>query len=147
MASVNLKNYGKNNQKKAWRISSGTIVPADLTTGDGVATAGTLASGDVVTICTLPADCAVFNAYIVVKVAPTTGTQTMKISVGGTDVIAAVAVGTTSNAIVGGTVTRKATGTGANVTVTTGVGALTDGEFEVVVCYAEYARTIGEYTN
>ena len=147
MASVNVKTYGKNNQKKGVCASVATIKPADLTNADGVATAGTLASGDVVTVFSLPADAIVTNALIVVKTGATTGTQTMKITVGSTDVIAAVAVGTADNAVKGGTVTRAATGTGADVTVTTGVGALTDGEFEIVVEYVEYVRTTGEYTN
>ena len=70
----------------------------------------------------------------------------MKITVGSTDSVAAVAVGTADGVIKGGAVTKVATGTGADVTVTTGVADLTDGEFEVVVEYIEYTRTIGEYT-
>lgn len=147
MANVDVKKYGKNNQKKSVSVSTGTIKVADLTTANGVATAGTLASGDVVTVFRLPANSVVTDAFIVVKSAVTGGTQTMKITVGTTDVIAAVAVGTAANAVKGGTITRVATGTGADVTVTTGVANLTDGEFEISVEYVEYARTIGEYTN
>ena len=147
MANVNVKTYGKNNQKKGVSVSTATIKPAELTTSQGVASAGTLATGDVVSVFNLPGNCAVTNAFIVVKTGATGGTQTMKITVGSTDVIAAVAVGTAANAIKGGTVTKVATGTGAAVSVTTGVAALTDGEFEVVVEYVEFGRTVGEYTN
>lgn len=147
MANVSVKLNGKNNQKKNVCTSTATIKPAALTTAMGVAAAGTLASGDVVKVFTLPANAVVVDAMIVVKSGPTGGTQTMKVTVGSTDVIAAVALGTASNAVKGGTVTRAATRTGADVTVTTGVADLTDGEFEVVVKYIEYDRTSGEYTN
>lgn len=146
MANVNIKTMNKNNQKKATRVSSATIKPSALTTAMGVATAGTLASGDVVKVFTLPANSVVVDAFILVKTGATGGTQTLKITVGSTDTIAAVAVGTAANAIKGGTVTKVPTGTGADVSVTSGVADLTDGEFEVVVEYVEYTRTVGEYT-
>lgn len=146
MANVNIKTLGKNNQKKAVSVSSATIKPAALTTSQGVAAAGTLASGDVVKVFSLPANSVVVDAFIVVKAGATGGTQTLKITVGSTDAVAAVAVGTAAGAVKGGAVTRVATGTGADVTVTSGVADLTDGEFEVVVEYIEYTRTIGEYT-
>lgn len=133
-----VKLFNKNNQKKAISISSASIK---------VAKTGTLANGEVITLCNLPAGAVVKDAFIVVTTAPTGGTQTLKITVGSTDAIAAVAVGTASNAVKGGTVTKVATGTGATVTATVGVADLTDGEFEVVVEYVEYNRTVGEYTN
>ena len=146
MANINIKTLGKNNQKKAVSISSAKIKPSALTVANGVATAGTLASGDVVKLFSLPANSVVTNAFIVVTKGATGGTQTLKITVGSTDSVAAVAVGTADGVIKGGAVTKVATGTGADVTVTTGVADLTDGEFEVVVEYIEYTRTIGEYT-
>ena len=145
--AINLTLEAKNNQKKVVSVSTGTIIPANVTTAQGAATAGTIASGDVINLFSLPANAVVVDAFIVVRTGATGGTQTMKITVGSTDVIAAVAVGATNNVVKGGAVTRVATGTGANVTVTTGVAALTDGVFEVVVEYVEFDRTSGEYTN
>lgn len=144
---VDLKNVGKHDRKVSRSASAALIKPAVITTAEGVATKGTLAAGDVVTLFTLPANVDVTNAYINVVKAPTGGTQTLKISVGSTDIIAAVAVGAVSGAFKGGTVTKANSGTGSNVTVTTGIADLTDGEFRVVVEYVEYNKVTGELTN
>ena len=138
MAAYDYKRDYKNSEKKGVCSSSGTLIPAD---NDAIAIA------DTATLFRLPAFAVVTNAFIVVKKGATTGTQTLKITVGSTDVIAAVAVGTADGAIKGGTVTRAYTGTGADVTVTGGVAELADGEFEVVVEYVEYTKTTGELTN
>lgn len=138
MASFDVKLSGKNNQKKRVSVSSATIRVADT---------GTIASGDTVKVFRLPANAVVVDAFLVTRSTITGGTQTAKITVGTTDVIAAVAVGTAANAVKGGTVTKAATGTGADVIVTIGTAALTDGILEVVVSYVEYERTVGEYTN
>ncbi len=147
MANVNLKNAGKHDRKVSRSASAANINPAVLTTADGVATAGTLATGDVVTLFTLPENADVTNAYIYVVKATTGGTQTLKISVGSTDIVAAVAVGTSAGVFKGGSVTKANSGTGSDVTVTTGIAALTDGEFRVVVEYVEYSKVTGELTN
>ena len=147
MASVNLVRKERNSGKRGVCVAVGKLIPANLTTADGVAADGTLASGDVVTFANLPANAVVVNAFIRVKEGATTGTQTLKISIGGTDAIAAVAVGTADNAIKGGTVTRVDTATGAAFTATSGVGALTDGVFECVVEYVETELVTGELTN
>lgn len=138
MANINVKLNGKNNQKKGVSASTATIKVADT---------GTIAVGDTVSLFKLPANSVVVNAFIVTRSTITGGTQTAKITVGSTDAIAAVALGTAANAIKGGTVTRVATGTGAEVIATVGVADLTDGEIEVVVEYIEFERTTGEYTN
>lgn len=137
MANYDVKLDGKNNQKKAICASTATITVADT---------GTIASGETVSVFNLPADAVVTNAYVVTRSAISGGTQTVKITVGGTDVIAAVVLGTAANAVKGGTVTKKATGTGAEVTATVGVADLTDGIIEVVVEYVEFDRTTGQYT-
>lgn len=147
MANVNLKNVKKHDRKVSRSASAANINPAVLTTADGVATAGTLATGDVVTLFTLPENADVTNAYIYVVKAPTGGTQTLKISVGSTDIVAAVAVGTSAGVFKGGSVTRANSGTGSDVTVTTGIANLTDGEFRIVVEYVEYNKVTGELTN
>lgn len=147
MANVSLKSAGKHNKKVSRSASAANIKPAVLKTADGVATAGTLATGDIVTLFTLPENVDVTNAYVYVVKAPTGGTQTLKISVGSTDIVAAVAVGTSAGVYKGGTVTKANSGTGSNVTVTTGIADLTDGEFRVVVEYVEYNKVTGELTN
>ena len=147
MANVNLKNVKKHDRKVSRSASAANINPAVLTTAAGVATAGTLATGDVVTLFTLPENADVTNAYIYVAKAPTGGTQTLKISVGSTDIVAAVAVGTSAGVFKGGAVTKANSGTGSNVTVTTGIANLTDGEFRIVVEYVEYNKVTGELTN
>lgn len=147
MASVNIKKLNRNNSKVSESLSSATITPATLVVADGVATAGTLAIGDEVTLFTLPANADVTDAYIYVATGATGGTQTMKITVGSTDIVAAVAVGTASNVFKGGTVTKVNTGTGADVKITTGVAALTDGKFRIVVRYTEADKVTGELTN
>ena len=138
MAAYDYKRDYKNNQKKSVCLSSGTLIPADN---------DTIGIGDVATLFRLPAFAVVTNAYILVKVGATTGTQTLKITVGATDVIAAVAVGAVDGAIKGGAVTKAYTGTGADVTVTGGVGAIADGEYEVCVEYDEFTKATGELTN
>lgn len=138
MAIINEKLVSKNNQKKGMSIFSGSLSPVDNTS---------LVINDVVTLGTLPNNSVVTNACIVVKSAPTGGTQKLNIKIGGTTSVAAVALGTTDNAVVGGAVTRVATGTGADVTTTLSVADLTDGEFEVIVEYVEYTKTTGELTN
>lgn len=140
MANIDIKRLSRNDQKVSRCASAAVITPADLD-------AGQLASGDVVTLFTLPANADVTNAYIYVGTGATGGTQTMKISVGGTDVISAVAVGTADGAFKGGAVTRVNSGTGADVTVTTGVATLTDGSYRVVVEYVESDKVTGELTN
>lgn len=138
MATYDYSLQGKNNEKKGISVFSGNIKPAD---NDTIAVAESAKLG------TLPGNCVVTNAFLYVKTGATGGTQTLKITVGSTDVIAAVAVGTTDGAIVGGAVTRAHTGTGSEVSVTGGTADLSDGEVEVVVEYVEYTKSTGELTN
>lgn len=146
MANVSYK-LPKSGKKVSRSASTATFKPADITVSAGVDVDGTLAVGDVVTLLSLPENVDVTNAYIHVVTAPTDGTQTLQISLGSTNLISAIAVGTVSGAFKGGTVTKANSGTGADVTVTTGVGALTDGEFRIVVEYVEYTKVTGELTN
>ncbi len=146
--AVSLKNISKHSKKVSTSVSTATIKPSTLTTLQGVVTAGTLVSGDVVTLFTLPENVDVTNAYIFVTTAPTGGTQTLKVSVGSTDVVAAVALGTSSGVYKGTFATKANVGsTPQDVTVTLGVANLTDGEFRVVVEYNEYNKVTGELTN
>lgn len=146
MANViyKLPKFGKKVSRSA---STATFKPSDFKTSDGVAVDGTLANGDVVTLLTLPENVDVTNAYIHVVTAPTDGTQTLQIALGATNLIAAIAVGAVSGAYKGGTVTKANSGTGSDITVTTGVADLTDGEFRIVVEYVEYTKVTGELTN
>lgn len=138
MAAFDYVRDYKNNHKKSVSLSVGKLIPADN---------DPIASGDTAKLFRLPPFAIVTNAFILVKTGATGGTQTLKISVGGTDVIAAVAVGTASGVIKGGAVTKKYTGTGADVVVTGGVATLADGEYEVCVEYVEYTKVTGELTN
>lgn len=146
MPQVNLKYVAKNGKKVSNSVSTAVIKPSSLIVKDGVATAGTLAVGDVVTLLTLPENVDVTNAYIYVKSAPTGGTQTFNIAVGGTDVVAAVALGTANGVYKGGTPARVNSGTSGDVTMTLGVAPLTDGEIRIVVEYVEYNKCTGELT-
>lgn len=138
MAAFDYSRNYKNNSKKSVSLSVGTLVPAD---NDPIAIA------DTAKLFRLPPFAVVTNAFLVVKTAPTGGTQTLKITVGGTDVIAAIALSTVSGVIKGGAVTKKYSGTGADVTVTGGVAELADGHIEVVVEYVEFTKVTGELTN
>lgn len=137
MATYNQLKNGTNGQKKSVSVSSATL---DFT-------AQAVASTETVAVFNLPANCVVTNAFFYVKTGLTNTTSTGKISIGGTDAIAAVAFAGVDGAVKGGTVTKVATGTGAEVLVTIGTANATDGEVEAIVEYIEYTKTSGELTN
>ena len=137
MAAVDLTLTGKNNEKRGVSVAVGTI---------DVASTGTLASGDVVTLTNLPAGAVVTGAYFLVVTGPTTGTQTLTLKVGSTSVMGATAAGTADGVVKTATVTSAFTGTGAALTATVGTASLTDGKFEVVVEYIQHDKVNGELT-
>lgn len=147
MANVSLKQYPKNTKKVSISCSSFTLKPSSLLVVDGVSTAGTLVNGDVVTLCTLPKNVDVTNAYIYVKTAPTGGTQTLQLKLGSTEIVAAVALGTVSNTFKGTAVKVNSGSTGGDITATLGVANLTDGEIRIVIEYNEYTKVTGELLN
>lgn len=136
MATYNQTLNGKNANKKSVCVSSATLDFGEQAVG----------IGETVALFNLPANAVVTNAFFNVTSGVAGVTATGKISIGGTDAIAAVAFGG-SVAIKGGAVTKVATGTGAEVLVTGGVAAATAGTVEVVVEYIEYTKTTGELTN
>ena len=136
MATYNQTLNGKNANKKSVCVSSATLDFGE----QAVSTAETVA------LFNLPANAVVTNAFFNVTSGVAGATATGKITIGSTDAIAAVAFGG-SAAIKGGTVTKVATGTGAEVTVTVGTANATAGVVEVVVEYIEYTKTTGELTN
>ena len=146
MANINHK-LPQSGKKVSRSASTAILKPAEVLASAGAIVNGTVSIGDVLTVLTLPANVDVTNAYIHVVKAPTGGTQTLQISLGATSVIAAVAVGSVDGVFKGGTVTKANSGSGADVTITTGVADLTDGEFRLVVEYVEYTKVTGELTN
>lgn len=144
MAAINFKRKDKNNSKGKVSVCTANIKPATVTVAEGFDAAGTIAIGDVITIATLPVNSIITSASVLVVTGATTGTQTVQIAVGGTEVMAAVAVGTASNVTKGTTTVKKVSGA---VTVTTGVAALVDGEFQVLISYIEPSLTSDELTN
>jgi len=143
MAAVNYKRKDKNNEKRKVSVLTTNIVVADVTVAEGFDTAATIASGDVITVAELPENSIVVGAEIQVVVGPATGTQTIAIEVGGTEVMAAVALGTADNVTKGTTTKKKVSG---DVTLTTGVADLVDGEIEILIRYIEPDLTSGELT-
>ena len=144
MAAIDYLRKKKNNEKRKVCVFATNIKPADVTTDEGFGTAGTIASGDVITVANLPKNSVVVAAAIQVIIGLTTGTQTVAIAIGGTEVMAAVALGTANNATKGTTTKKKVEGA---VTLTTGVAAMVDGEFEVLIRYIEPDLITGELTN
>ena len=136
MATYDQTLNGTNNQKKG--ISSSVAV-IDF---DSQA----VASGETVAVFNLPASSVVTAAFFRVVSGVTGATSTGKISVGGTDVISAVAFAGVAEAIKGGTTTRVSTGTGAEVLVTIGTANATAGKVEAVVMYTENTKSTGELT-
>ena len=143
MASIDYTRKDKNNQKRKVSVFTTNIKPADVTVAEGFTTAGTIASGDVITLANLPANSIVTSASVQVVTGPTTGTQTVALAVGGTAVMAAIALGTADNVTKGTTTVKKVEGA---LTLTTGVAALVDGEIEVIVEYIEPDLVTGEMT-
>ena len=143
MAAIDFLRKDKNNQKRKVSVLTSNFVPANVTTDEGFATAGTIAIGDVITVANLPENSIVVSAAIQVITGLTTGTQTVAIAVGGTEVMAAVALGTADNITKGTTTKKKVSGA---VTLTTGVADMVDGEFEVLIEYIEPDLPIGELT-
>ena len=146
MATINHK-LPKSGKKVSRSASTATIKPAEVLASAGAAVDGTIATGDVVTLLTLPENVDVTNAYIHVVKAPTDGTQTLQLSLGSNTLTTALVVGTVSGAYKGGTTTKANSGAGSDITLTTGVADLTDGEFRIVVEYVEYTKVTGELTN
>ena len=143
MATINYLGKDKNNQKRKVSVFTTNIVPANVTTDEGFATAGTIAIGDVIIVANLPENSIVVGAEIQIVTGLTTGTQTVAIAIGGTEVMAAVALGTADNITKGTTTKKKVDGA---VTLTTGVAAMVDGEFEILIRYIEPDLPIGELT-
>lgn len=144
MASIDYTRTAKNNEKRKVSVFTSNIKPANVTVAEGFATAGTIAIGDVITLANLPANSIVTSASIQVVTGLTTGTQTVALAVGGTAIMAAVAVGTADNVIKGTTTVKKVEGA---LTLTTGVAAMVDGEIEVLIEYIEPDVVTGELTN
>jgi hypothetical protein len=143
MASVNFVRKDRNNEKRKVSVFTSNIKPATVTVADGFATAGTIAAADVITLGNLPANSIVTSATVQVITGATTGTQTVALSVGGTAVMAAVAVGTAANVTKGTTTVKQVSGA---VALTTGIGSLVDGEFVVLIEYIEPDLVSGELT-
>lgn len=146
MANVNVLLKERNNAKRYVSASVGTLKPAELTVEDGVATAGILAQADVVTLFKLPADCVITNAYFVVKKAAAETTSQLTIKAGSDNLVAATAVGSLANKVLGILAGKVYTGTGVDVTATVGTADLKSGEFDIVVEYTELGRMNGEFT-
>lgn len=144
MASIDYTRTAKNNEKRKVSVFTSNIKPANVTVAEGFATAGTIAIGDVITLANLPANSIVTSASIQVVTGLTTGTQTVALAVGGTAIMAAVAVGTADNVTKGTTTVKKVEGA---LTLTTGVAAMVDGEIEVLIEYIEPDVVTGELTN
>ena len=144
MAAVDYLLKDTNNEKRGVCVFTTNIKPADVTTDEGFDTAATIASGDVITVAKLPDNSIVIGAEIQVVVGPTTGTQTVAIAIGGTAVMAAVALGTADNVTKGTTTKKKVSG---DITLTTGVADLVDGEIEVLIRYIEPDLGVGTFTN
>ena len=143
MAAIDYKLKSKNNEKRKVCVFASNLKPADVTVAEGFATAGTIAIADVITLGNLPANSIVTSASVQVITGATTGTQTIALAVGGVAIMAAVAVGTADNVTKGTTTVKKVEGA---LTLTTGVAALVDGEFEVLIEYIEPDLVTGELT-
>jgi len=137
MATYNQTLKGKNNEKKSVAASSATIDFSEQA----------VASGESVLVFNLPENAIVVNAGFYVKTGVAGATATGKITVGSTDVVAAVAFGGTSDVLKGGAVTKGHTGTGAEVVVTVGTANATSGVVEVYVEYIQYTESTSELTN
>lgn len=148
MANINISRFDKNNQKKNVSLATARINPAVLDETYGLATAGTLASGDVITLFNLPAKCVITNCYVAVHKAPTgTGQQaTIQVKADAVSIMDAVAVGAQA-AVVGNLKAKTSIDAGAEITATIGAQALSDGLVEVVVEFHELERTNGDYLN
>jgi len=144
MAAVNYLLKDKNNQKRKVCVMTLNVKPAEVLASDGFDADGDIAIGDVITPANLPDNSIVVGAEIQVIIGLTTGTQTVAIAVGGTEVMAAVALGTADNVTKGTTTKKKVSGA---VTLTTGVAAMVDGEFEVLIRYIEPDLVTGELTD
>ena len=143
MAAVDFTRKDKNNEKRKVSVFTANIKPANVTVADGFATVGTIAIADVITVGILPANSIVTNCSIQVVTGLTTGTQTVAVAVGGTAVMAAVALGTASNVTKGTTTVKKVEG---DITLTTAVADMVDGEFVVLIEYIEPDLSSGELT-
>ncbi len=127
---------GTNNQKKSIS-SSVAVIDFD---------AQAVATGETVAVFNLPGNAVVTAAFFRVVSGVTGATATGKISVGGTDAIAAVAFTGVAESVKGGATTKISTGTGAEVLVTVGTADATAGKVEAVVMYTENAKSCGELT-
>lgn len=137
MATYNQVRNGTNNQKKGIS-SSVAVIDFD---------AQPVASGETVAVFNLPGNSVITAAFFRVIEGVTGATATGKISVGGTDAIAAVAFAGVAEAVKGGATTKISTGTGAEVLVTIGTANATAGKVEAVVTYIENSKSTGELTN
>lgn len=143
---IDITMFGKNFYKKSVSLMSAVIRPTSLSSKDGLVTSGTVADGDKLILAHLPAECIVTNAMLYIRKAPSATNSQITVKVGTDEIIAATAVGSSSNKVVGTFANRVPTGTGADVIAEIGTADLTDGEVEVVVEYYEITRTVGEYT-
>lgn len=143
---IDITMFGKNNLKKAISVMSAVIRPQSISTADGVVTNGTIAVGDNLILANLPANCIVTNAMIYIRTHPTNTTSQLTIKCGTDNLIAATAVGSASDKVLGSLVGKVSTGTGKQIIAEVSTADLTDGEIEVVVEYMEITRTTGEFT-
>ena len=144
MAAIDYLLKDQNSAKRKVCVFSTTIEPANVTTDEGFDTAGTIAIGDVITLANIPKDSIVVSASVQVITGLTTGTQTVALAIGGTAVMAAVALGTADNATKGTTTVKQADGA---LTLTTGVAAMVDGKFTVLIEYIEPDLVTGDLTS
>lgn len=148
MAKINITRFDKNNQKKNVSLATAKINPAVLDQTYGLETAGTLASGDIITLFKLPAKCVITKCYLRVHKAPTgTGQQaTIQVKADTVSIMDAVAVGGQAG-VVGTLKAVTPIDAGAEVTATIGTQSLVDGLVEVVVEFHELERANGDYLN
>lgn len=150
MATIDIRPYNDNRLKKSISLSTATIDVAKIGANYGNPNPGQLKQGDVLNLFEIPPRSVVTAVFMIVKTKATATTATVKVDVGSTALMAAVAGGSTSGAVVGslaGTAKGVYLPTGGIATATVGVADLVDGEFEVVVEYYEVGKFTGELTN
>lgn len=148
MANTKVTTVGTLAQKKVKRVHS-THVGDDFRAQAALLGAATPAGNYL--IANLPLDAVITDAYVVVdgvSNAATTATVALGTAEGGAQIMAAADV-KTAVGVVGTLVGKLKTGTGMPVYMTlVYTGATTNyGNFTVVIEYAEFRKTSGEYTN
>jgi len=143
MAHKNALLAGNNCQKKSKSVTS-IKVNDDFLKFAG----GTPVSGNYL-VAKLPENAVIMDAVVVVNKASdaaTSATAALGTSEGGAELVAAVDIKTV--AVDGSLVAKKATGTGQDVYLKLAVVGATKtiGDFDIILEYIEYEKSIGEYT-